>query len=30
MGDQYLRKLLIVGMTAVIRSARRTKAPAFA
>lgn len=28
MGDQYLRKL-IVGMTAVIRSARRTKAPAF-
>jgi transposase len=29
MGDQYLRKLLIVGMTAVIRSARRTKAPAF-
>jgi transposase len=30
MGDQYLRKLLIVGMTAVIRSARRTKAPVFA
>jgi transposase len=30
MGDRYLRKLLIVGMTAVIRSARRTKAPAFA
>jgi transposase len=30
MGDQYLRKLLIVGMTAVIRSARRTKAPGFA
>jgi transposase len=30
MGDQYLRKLLIVGMTAVIRSARRSKAPAFA
>jgi transposase len=30
MGDQYLRKLLIVGMTAVIRSARRTKAPACA
>jgi transposase len=30
MGDQYLRKLLVVGMTAVIRSARRTKAPAFA
>jgi transposase len=30
MGNQYLRKLLIVGMTAVIRSARRTKAPAFA
>lgn len=30
MGDQYLRKLLIVGMTAVIRSARRTQAPAFA
>src|SRR6202011_5768386 len=30
MGDQYLRKLLIVGMTAVIRLARRTKAPAFA
>jgi transposase len=30
MGDKYLRKLLIVGMTAVIRSARRTKAPAFA
>jgi transposase len=30
MGDQYLRKLLIVDMTAVIRSARRTKAPAFA
>jgi transposase len=30
MGDQYLRKLLIVGMTAVIRSARRTKAPALA
>ena len=29
MGDQYLRKLLIAGMTAVIRSARRTKAPAF-
>jgi hypothetical protein len=28
MGDQYLRKLLIVGMTAVIRSARRTKAGA--
>jgi transposase len=30
MGDRYLRKLLVVGMTAVIRSARRTKAPAFA
>ena len=30
MGDQYVRKLLIVGMTAVIRSARRTKAPSFA
>jgi transposase len=30
MGDQYLRKLLIVGMTAVIRSARRSQAPAFA
>ena len=30
MGDQYLRKLLVVGMTAVIRSARRTKAPAYA
>ena len=30
MGDQYLRKLLVVGMTAVIRSARRTKAPAIA
>src|SRR5947207_12240447 len=30
MADQYLRKLLIGGMTAVIRSARRTKAPAFA
>ena len=30
MGDQYLRKLLIVGMTAVIRSARRTKAPGLA
>jgi hypothetical protein len=30
MGDRYLRKLLIVDMTAVIRSARRTKAPAFA
>jgi transposase len=30
MGDQYLRKLLIVGMTAVIRSARRAKAPVFA
>ena len=30
MGDQYLHKLLIVGMTAVIRSARRTQAPAFA
>jgi transposase len=30
MGDQYLRKLLIVGMTAVIRSARRTKAPGYA
>jgi transposase len=29
-GDRYLRKLLVVGMTAVIRSARRTKAPAFA
>jgi transposase len=28
MGDRYLRKLLVVGMTAVIRSARRTKAPA--
>jgi transposase len=30
MGDRYLRKLLIVGMTAVIRMARRTKAPALA
>ena len=30
MDDQYLRKLLIVGMTAVIRSARRTEAPGFA
>ncbi|MPZ35730.1 MAG: transposase, partial [Rhodospirillales bacterium] len=30
MGDGYLRKLLVVGMTAVIRSARRTSAPAFA
>jgi hypothetical protein len=29
MGDQYLRKLLIGGMTVVIRSARRTKAPTF-
>jgi transposase len=29
-GDQYLRKLLVVGMTAVIRSAWRTKAPAYA
>jgi len=28
MGDRYLRKLLVVGMTAVIRMARRTKAPA--
>lgn len=30
MGDQHLRKLLIVCMTAVIRSARRTNAPGFA
>jgi transposase len=30
MGDRYLRKLLIVGMTAVIRMARRTKAPTLA
>ncbi len=31
MGDRYLRKLLVVGMTAVIRSARRaTTTPAFA
>jgi transposase len=29
MGDQYLRKLLVVGMTAVIRSARCTKAPTY-
>jgi len=30
MGDRYLRKLLVVGMTAVIRTARRaTAAPAF-
>ena len=29
MGDQYLRRLLIGGMTVVIRSARRTKAPTF-
>ena len=30
MGDRYLRKLLVVGMTAVIRCARRTRAPALA
>lgn len=29
-GDRYLRKLLVVGMTAVIRCARRTRAPALA
>ena len=29
-GDRYLREPLVVGMTAVIRCARRTRAPALA